>query len=263
MSNIVPGHMLVNTVQYGGHVLGAYDNDRMIGAAIAFLGTLIPVDDPRPAGDALAIMSKRAIVLPEYRGAGVGEALKRMQYEIAIRQGIQLIRWTFDPVLSRNAYFNISKLGTVIQHYEENYFGEAAAHPTLEADRVVANWWVGHSHSEAHLQNNLAKPVLSQLQSQSGTLVIERLTPDNCVDSPESVPDVTGYETILVSLPFDFSAIEVENSEHARQWRDFLRDALKTCLAAGYIITGFVREGERVFYMLTLDTGTYHFKDDV
>ena len=259
MNNIVPAHMLLNFAKHGGHVIGAYDDDYLTGAAMGYPGTTILLDAAQPAKDGLAIMSKRAVVLPEYRSHGVGEKLKAMQYSIAKKQQIQLIRWTFDPLLARNAYFNIFKLGAVVQHYEANYFGEISSHPTLQEDRLVADWWVGHPRSEAHLQRLVAKPDYATLIAAGNALVVQGTFTGNLLSPPENVSTVDGEQVILLELPFDFVALNSEDHKLGAGWRKFLATALQTYFRAGYIITNFVREGERVFYLLTPDTGTFGF----
>ena len=45
------------------------------------------------------------------RGRNLGRALKLYQRQWAIDRGLSEITWTFDPLVSRNAYFNLVKLG--------------------------------------------------------------------------------------------------------------------------------------------------------
>lgn len=90
VESIVPAHMLYSLAENGGHVLAAFDNTRLIGVLIGFLGTNIE-ESHRPAMANLHIASKRMVVLPEYRNQGVGYRLKLAQRDLAIQQKIQLI----------------------------------------------------------------------------------------------------------------------------------------------------------------------------
>jgi predicted GNAT superfamily acetyltransferase len=74
----------------------------------------------------LQLFSKRMVVLPEYRGQGIGYRLKLAQRDFAIEQGIRLVVWTFDPMLAPNAHLNIRKLGVVCHTYYENYYGTSS-----------------------------------------------------------------------------------------------------------------------------------------
>jgi predicted GNAT superfamily acetyltransferase len=69
------------------------------------------------------------------RDSGIGFQLKQVQKERALKQGIRLIEWTFDPLASRNAYFNIEKLGVIVRRYYPEFYGEGG-------DRLIAEWWL-------------------------------------------------------------------------------------------------------------------------
>jgi predicted GNAT superfamily acetyltransferase len=69
------------------------------------------------------------------RDSGIGTQLKVAQKEHALQRGIRLIEWTFDPLMSRNAYVNIEKLGVIVRRYHPSFYGE-------DRDRLVAEWWL-------------------------------------------------------------------------------------------------------------------------
>ena len=115
MADLVPDHMLLSISRYGGHIHAAYDGDKMVGLLIGFLGADIEANDKADAPSQLYVMSKRMVVLPEYRGQKIGEHLKQAQRQFAQQHNIQLVLWTFDPLLSRNAYLNLHKLGATGQ----------------------------------------------------------------------------------------------------------------------------------------------------
>jgi predicted GNAT superfamily acetyltransferase len=144
LESVVPAHMLFSLATSGGHVIAAFDGDKMIAVVIGFLGTDIQ-EPTRPAMANLRIVSKRMIVLPEYRGQGVGYKLKKRQREFAMRQGIRLVTWTFDPLLTANAHLNIRKLGAISTSYFEDYYGtsnEGGLSRTGSSDRLLVEWWV-------------------------------------------------------------------------------------------------------------------------
>jgi predicted GNAT superfamily acetyltransferase len=60
---------------------------------------------------------------------------------------VKFIKWTFQPVQARNAFFNLEKLGAIIRHYEPNFYGtdySTSADQTkrigLDSDRLFAEW---------------------------------------------------------------------------------------------------------------------------
>jgi predicted GNAT superfamily acetyltransferase len=69
------------------------------------------------------------------RNSGIGTQLKMAQKDEALRRGIRLIEWTFDPLVSKNAYLNIEKLGVIVRRYYPAFYGE-------DMDRLIAEWWL-------------------------------------------------------------------------------------------------------------------------
>ena len=119
----------------GGHVLGAWDRDSLVAFNLAYPG----LSGRRPY-----LHSQMLAVLPAYRNAGAGRALKWAQRELALRQGIELIQWTFDPLEIKNAFFNISRLGAVSRGYVRDFYGPSSSplQGALPTDRLYAEWWV-------------------------------------------------------------------------------------------------------------------------
>jgi chorismate synthase len=237
MGDLVPHHMLLSFSRYGGHVHGAYDEERLVGVLMGFLGAEISTDGVEDAPNHLYVMSKRMVVLPEYRGKKIGEDLKLAQRDFAIRHNIQLVTWTFDPLLSRNAYLNLHKLGAVGQHYRENYFGASASNPVLSADRLEVNWWVKHPHMSYRAQQNAENAPIA-----------------NHANLDFQLPDT---DVIRLEIPAEFQSLE---QEEAARWREFIRPSFQALLEAGYIATDFIRVENRVFYIFTRDDGSYSFQ---
>lgn len=248
MGDLVPGHMLTSIANYGGHIHGAFHGDRMVGMLVGFLGADIRPDDNQNAPSRMLVMSKRMVVLPEYRSHKIGENLKLTQADFARQHGIQLVTWTFDPLLSRNAYLNLHKLGAVGQKYLEDYFGGKSDNPVLRADRLVANWWVNHPHAQNRSQVDFSDaPVANGVSlSQDGLLVPEGFR----------VPDST---IIRLEIPVEFQPVENVDMGLASRWRDHVRHSFKQMFEAGYLATDFMRVENRVFYVFTRDDKTFGF----
>ncbi len=244
MSDIVPLHMLLSMASYGGHVLGAFLNGKMVGLLMGFLGAKITAEDHEPAHKTLLVMSKRMVVLPEYRNYKIGERLKLAQRDFAIAHDVQLVTWTFDPMLSRNAYLNLHKLGAVGQGYQSDFFGAAATNPTLSGDRLVANWWVMHPHTIDRTTRDYADlPIASDVSD----------------GLPRSFT-LRDAESMLLEVHSDFQALEKQNPSAARRWRDYMREAFPSLLTAGYLATDVIRREDRSFYVFTRHDGSFSFK---
>src|SRR5258708_7081768 len=134
--------------QTGGQVLGAFDGPTMVGFTMALVG----VRDKAPY-----LHSHMTGVLPDYRDRKIGRALKLFQREEALSRDIRLIEWTFDPLETRNAHFNLNRLGAIVRTYIPNFYGITSSplHRNLPTDRLLAEW---HLHSKRTIAsiNNLA-----------------------------------------------------------------------------------------------------------
>lgn len=257
LESVVPAHMLYSLATSGGHILAAFDGDKMVAVLIGFLGTDIQ-DTSRPAMANLRIVSKRMVVLPEYRGLGVGYKLKKRQREFAMRQGIRLITWTFDPLLATNAHLNIRKLGAISTAYLEDYYGtstEGGLSRTGSSDRLLVEWWVTHRRVEERIAGSRGVINLNQYLEAETPII----NPSSLNEAGFVVP-ATNFEVPtnslgLVEIPVRFEAMAAANIELAQQWRLHSRSVMKRMLARGYTVTDFVRgtiDGrERVFYVFS------------
>jgi predicted GNAT superfamily acetyltransferase len=122
--NLMPRRFYVVCGLVGGIVLGAFDGPRIIG----FLSTIPGLRHGKPYWH-----SHMLAVTATHRGSGIGTHLKLVQKQRALERGIDLIEWTFDPLVSRNAYLNIEKLGVVVRRYYRDLYSE-------NEDRLVAEW---------------------------------------------------------------------------------------------------------------------------
>jgi predicted GNAT superfamily acetyltransferase len=143
----VPSAIFVVAHHTGGQVIGAFDQGKMIGFTLAIAGA-------RQAKPFLH--SHMTAVLPEYRDQGIGRRLKLFQRQDALRRGIDLIEWTFDPMEFRNAHFNLERLGAVARKYIPNCYGITASplHAGLPTDRLVAEWWLNSERVKSILADN-------------------------------------------------------------------------------------------------------------
>jgi predicted GNAT superfamily acetyltransferase len=260
MAALVPAHMLLSLRGHGGHLPAAFDGDRMVGLLIGFIGADLADDtDASPVAQRLLVMSKRMVVLPEYRSHNIGTLLKLAQRDFARRCGIELVTWTFDPLLARNAYLNLCKLGGVGQRYVLNYFGVAAEHARLTEDRIVVNWWVNHPHTVAHIAGQAPKLSLSDHLAAGARLLNPIDTPTGEWPQPTAAVLPPDGATVLVEIPAEALHLEQAQPALLRAWRDHVRAVMQPVLAAGYIATDFVREGRRTAYVFTRDDGSFVF----
>jgi predicted GNAT superfamily acetyltransferase len=134
--DVIPRRMFTVAQRIGGQVMGAFAPDETLaGFAMSIPG----IRDGAPY-----LHSHMLAVRPDFRNAGVGRRLKLAQREDALKRGIRLMEWTFDPLEIKNAFFNIEKLGAITHSYTSDFYGVSSARiqggrPT---DRLHAEWWL-------------------------------------------------------------------------------------------------------------------------
>lgn len=131
--DVVPSQMYVVASKIGGQVFGAFKGGKMAGFVLAYPG----IREGTPY-----LHSHMAAVLPEFCNLGIGRRLKLAQRDDALARGIRLIEWTFDPLQTKNAYFNVCCLGATARHYLRDVYGSTTSplHAGLPTDRLVAEW---------------------------------------------------------------------------------------------------------------------------
>src|SRR3954452_7145602 len=139
---LLPVRLFVVATKVGGQVFGAFEGHRMIGFLLAIPGM-------KPGGKSY-LHSHMMGVLPEYRDRGIGRMLKEEQKADALKRGVSLIEWTFDPLELKNAFFNIERLGAVVRRYVLNQYGTTTSHlhSSLPTDRCIAEWHIQRSRFE-------------------------------------------------------------------------------------------------------------------
>lgn len=227
---------LVRALEHAGnYVAGAFISDALVGGIIGFVGL----------HDGEVILHSHILgVLPETRGVSVGYALKQHQRVWCLDRGITTVTWTFDPLVRRNAFFNLSKLRAVGAGYESNYYGTMADafNANDESDRLFARWRLSDERVAAAA---VGTPGLSQPRSDEGTLL--QIGADG---DPVQLPG--SGDTLHCQIPADIIRLRAETPREALRWRHALRDTLGAAVSDGYEATDMDRNG---WYTLTRKTG--------
>ncbi len=253
-SNLVPRHVLHTLCHHGGHLLGAYDGAQLVGFVMGFLGTTIDSDAPHADRTAsnLLLMSKRMLVLAQYRGQNIGLKLKMAQRDIALNQGIPLVTWTVDPLLAANAHLNLRKLGAIACRYAVNYFGDSDAQ-NLTSDRLIVQWWVNDKRALACAAGFNSRRTLQQCLDEN-TAVISLMNEFGQAVEPRARSNVACSDNALLEIPSDMRRLDERTPEVARRLRLQIRDQLGRLMRSGYVAFDFVIDGEgqqrRAFYYL-------------
>ena len=214
----------------GGYVVGAYDGSRLVGASCAFLGL-------GPDGD-LRLHSHISGVLAEAQGRQVGWALKQHQRDWALERGIDVVTWTFDPLVRRNAWFNLGRLGACGVEYLVDFYGVMddglnAGEPT---DRLFCHWQLS---APAVVAASAGRPLVVPAGAAPVLL-------DDRGGRPYAAPSTGREGRVRLRLPVDVERLRTEQPLLARSWRHALRDVLAPLLAAGRRTEGMTADGELV-----------------
>lgn len=135
---ISPVRHLIVTRHAGGFTLGAFEGEKLVGFVLSVLSFI---------RNEKMFYSHMTAIDQAYQNYGIGSRLKWAQRERAIEEGVNYIKWTFQPVQARNAFFNLEKLGAVITEYQPNFYGtdygygdDESSKLGIDSDRLFAQW---------------------------------------------------------------------------------------------------------------------------
>ncbi|MER6950985.1 GNAT family N-acetyltransferase [Nonomuraea sp. NPDC000554] len=195
----------------GGYVGGAFLDDELVGVAAGF----------RAADHSLH--SHVAGVTARARGRGVGRALKEHQRAWAAEHGLAAVSWTFDPLVRRNAFFNLARLGAQVGAYLPDFYGPLSdgINDGGPSDRLFVTWPIEAA----------APPPVSD---RDGVVV---------VDETGTVREAEGAPLLRCATPADVESLRTADPAATQRWRAALESGLGGALDRGYRVTGFTRSG--------------------
>jgi chorismate synthase len=224
-SERVPGAILRVAQKIGGVAAGAFDTD---GRLLGFVFGMTGLQQGRPVhwSDMLAVR-------PEARGIGLGERLKQYQRDAVVHLGVQEMLWTADPLVARNAHFNINHLGAIPAEYVENMYGDntgSVLHGAMPTDRFVYHWTLE--------RGELPPPGTGAAEPHDTTLPSAiALEPDG---SPVALPTASAA-AVRITIPHDLPSVHAVSPALAHAWRIAVREAITTSFAQGLAVSRFVR----------------------
>ncbi|MDR2321611.1 MAG: GNAT family N-acetyltransferase [Microbacterium sp.] len=229
----VTADMLRALVQAGNYVAGAFDDTaagpELVGACFGFFGP--------PA--ARTLHSHIAGTTPAARGRHLGFALKLHQRAWALRRDIDTITWTYDPLIRRNAHFNLGKLAASVGTYLPRLYGslDDSINRGDETDRILVRWELRSPQVVAAAAH---RPLLVDAAAAHAAGAAVAVRPD-AADAPRL--GALDAETVLVGVPADIEGMRDTDLERAAEWRLAVRDILSALLDDGATVRGFDRDG--------------------
>lgn len=227
--DLLPREMLRALAESGNLPWGAFDGDELVGYVMGWAGV-----DPE---DGIHVHSHMLAALPGRRHSGVGFALKLAQRAMSLDQGISLVRWTFDPLIARNAHFNVSKLGARCDRFSRNYYGDMgdSLNEGDRSDRLVVRWDLDR------------EPGPWPMPPGEGLTVLKAAGPAD-LPRPERGPDLDALadaDWIRLGIPRDYGSIRSVDRALGEDWRDATGELLSQCFTLGLSVIAFDADLER------------------
>jgi predicted GNAT superfamily acetyltransferase len=206
-------HLIVSRFA-GGWTLGAFHEEKLIGFVLSV---------PAFRGEERIFYSHMTAVKKEFQSHGVGARLKWAQRARALEENVKFIKWTFEPVQARNAYFNLVRLGVTIRLYVPNFYGTdynpqpGVKSAGMDSDRLFAEW---------------------QLDSEK------------VVNAAQGTQIDFGEPARKIVIPPDWRDLLAEHPEKARSEQLRVRQEFEEAFMKGLTCKGFERDDETPAYLL-------------
>lgn len=213
----IPREVLRALADSGNVPYGAFEGDEVVGYVMGWVGVDVE--------DGLHVHSHMLAAVPERRHRGIGFALKLAQRAQALDQGFTVARWTFDPLVARNGFLNLHKLGALADRFDRNHYGEMsdALNAGERSDRFTVRWDLEREPGPRALA--ATESVLSS--SDTGW--------------PGEVR-VPSERSALVEVPRTYDDVRARDRACASAWREASARAIEVCLSAALVAAGFDRE---------------------
>ncbi len=222
-----PREMIRALADSGNEPILAFEGRDAIGYVLGWSGV-----EPE---DGLHVHSHMLAALPDRRHRGVGFALKLAQRALALEQGIEVVRWTFDPLIARNAYFNLHKLGAIADRFERNHYGEMSDELNAgeRSDRFTVRWDLVREPGPRAVE--------------AGVAALEAAG-----ERPGAARSPAG-RSASVAVPKEYAELRGADPSLASTWRDASAAAIEACLAAGMVAAAFDAERSRYLFVVRQD----------
>ncbi|MBN2551058.1 MAG: GNAT family N-acetyltransferase [Anaerolineales bacterium] len=280
-TEVIPAHLMLAAVHNGGLLIGAYENSasegaetlssfsppgttslpenaRMVGFTFGFPGLYHTPQGPRPKH-----CSHMLAVHPDFRDQGLGFVLKRAQWQMVRHQGLDRITWTYDPLLSRNAHLNITRLGAVCSTYLPDAYGQMrdGLNVGLSSDRFQVDWWINSERVNLRLSLKPRRPLelVHYLEADIPLVNPSQLNKAG-LPSPSGPFEIDPQAVMaMVEIPADFLALKAADPSLAGEWRLHTRSIFMDLFQRGFLATDFVYlpgANARSFYILSFGEAT-------
>ena len=234
--------MLKVVQRIGGISAGAFEED---GRLVGFVFGLTGVERGR-----LVHWSDMLAVREHLRDHGIGRRLKEFQRDTVRKLGVTRIYWTFDPLVSRNAHFNLTRLGAHVVEYVPDMYGgdtNSVLHRGVGTDRFIVAWDIDTAAP------SVGEDAVNGASSSTDAPILNPVGADGL----PAIPNVDGHvpTTVRIAVPEAIEQVQSQSIENAARWRASTRRAFMWALQEGYRVSAFTRDdgAHYGFYVCTRD----------
>jgi predicted GNAT superfamily acetyltransferase len=229
-----PGQLpasLIRAFEFAGTViLGAEAEGELVGVVLGFPGL----------DQGLHMHSHMLGVVPAWQSRGVGYALKLGQRAACLDRGLEEVRWTYDPLVARNAWFNIMKLGVVATKLLRGFYGEMddVINRGDRSDRFEVRWRLDSARVHGALRGQMPEPT-------TGPVLLDV---DGESDAPR--PQETGASPepgAVIRVPVEYHQMRQRDPALGAAWRDASARQFEACFQSGLVVSWVGRDGRYVF----------------
>lgn len=229
-----PKEVLIPVQHEGGLLAGAFFGQTLVGLVFSF-----PTRDP-------GIQHSHLLATQEdWRGLGIGTALKWFQRQWCLERGVRQLRWTVDPLRAANADINVRQLGGLSNTYLVDYYGEMqgidAGAPT---DRLLLEWQLDSPRVVDRSLGRTPNEYFADVPFANDRTAVTM----DCIRKGLTSP------AVLIGLPENFIEISRFQPELAVQWRLTTRELFMDYFGRGYRIVEFTRRGGPAYLLEAMNT---------
>jgi predicted GNAT superfamily acetyltransferase len=217
----------------GNYVCGAHADHRLVGGLVGWFGGVPPHE--------LHLHSHILGVVAGSEAHGVGFELKQHQRRWCLERDVKVIEWTTDPLVRRNGYFNLTKLGAQASKYLVNVYGAMTdgINAGEESDRLLISWRLDSQPAVASAAGRASEPPVDELLRDGAATVLLV----GQAGEPVAIALTSAARVLLCQVPDDIVELRRSDTALARSWRLALRQAFTDAMASGYQVTGATRSG--------------------
>jgi len=234
--DLTPAHQFTISIKTGAILLGAFVRDELVGFVYSF---------PAVVYGNLAQHSHQLAVLPRFRGKNIGKMLKWSQRRKALKMGYEILTWTSDPLLARNANMNLHTLGAEVRTYLQDFYTGIPALSVgrgIPVDRFLMEWHINKKKVDKRRRRGFDK-----IKEEAFPLVLDGAWRHECFLQKNPRLGLEGGH-LLAEIPRNIPDTS-KTTEEIMEWQKAVRRVMKHYFAKGYRAVDFIYK-ERCYYVL-------------